>query len=318
MRVTIIPANRTIAAPLAGVSDSVFRRWAVRFGAGLVFTEMTSAEGVRRNDRHTLDLLRYTESERPIVAQIFDDTAEALTEAAVMVENLGFDGVDINLGCPAKKVVKKGAGSALMKDVPKAIGIIRKVVDTVRIPVSVKMRAGWKSGDDTFMELVPELERLGVAFATLHPRSRDQFFTGIVDRERIRTAVGIAGIPIVGNGDVHSGEDAAEMIEQTGCAAVMIGRASMGNPWIFRDISSVLCGKPIPEKPATEEIIGVCSEYISDLVEFYGERNGVKIARKHVAWFTSGMPGSKPLRTTVFSVVKLSEIERALQGFIKC
>lgn len=312
---SLIPVNHTVAAPLAGVSNSVYRRWAVDFGAGLVFTEMASAEGIRRGDPRTLDLLLYSEDERPIVAQIFDDTAEAMREAAMIVEERGFDGVDINMGCPAKKVVNKGAGAALLRDIPLALDIVEAVSKAVTIPVSVKLRTGWSRGEATAIELIREFNGMGLEFVTLHPRSRDMFFSGKADWEMIARAVEVAEMPIIGNGDIFSAEDASRMMNSTECSAVMIGRASMGYPWIFEQVSAILKGEEIPEEPSALEKIEGCKEYIAELIELFGNRNGTNISKKHIVWFTSGMPGCKNLRVRVFRAKTPEDIFDALDNF---
>jgi len=314
---SLLAENRILAAPLAGISNSVYRRWARKFGAGMVFTEMASAEGIRRNDSRTLDLLRFDELERPIFAQIFDDDHIAIRDAAKIIEELGFDGVDLNFGCPAKKVVNKGAGSAILRDMPRALDIVEAALKVVNIPVSVKMRSGWNEGDETAIEMIENINSMGVAFVTLHPRSREKFFKGKSDWSLIAKAVKTAEMPVVGNGDIESGADAVEMIEKTGCSAVMIGRASMGNPWIFDEVSAAIEGREMPEPPSNFEIIEVCRKYIRELIEYHGERNGTNLAKKQIVWFTSGMPNCKRLRTEVFSAKRKEQIFSAIDGFSK-
>lgn len=304
--------NRTLAAPLAGVSNSVYRRWARRFGAELVFTEMASAEGLRRNDRQTHKLLHYTEFERPIFAQIFDDTPEALFDAAKIVEELGFDGIDVNLGCPAKKVVAKGAGAALLKNVPNAVEAVESVVRAVRIPVSAKMRSGWSNGDESAFEIIEALNSMDIAFVTLHPRSREMMFRGKADWSLISRAMETAKMPVIGNGDIFCAADAINMVRQTNCAAVMIGRASMGNPWIFEEVSTALSGRIAPPTPDATHIIRVCREYIEDLVDYFGDYTGSNLAKKHTVWFTSGLPMAKSLRINVFKANCARDIFDAL------
>jgi len=304
-----------LAAPLAGVSNSVYRRWARRFGADIVFTEMVSAEGLRRNDRKTHNLLHYTEFERPIFAQIFDDSPEALFDAAKIVEDLGFDGIDVNLGCPAKKVVSKGAGAALLRDVPKAVEAVESVAKAVRIPVSAKMRSGWSEGDESALEIIEALNPMDLAFVTLHPRSREMMFRGKADWRLISRAVEMAKMPVVGNGDILSASDAMNMVSQTSCAAVMIGRGSMGNPWIFRDISSALAGTTAPPRPSNSQIVRACREYVEELVDHFGAYTGSNLAKKHIVWFTSGLPMAKSLRIEVFNATSAKETLDAIDAY---
>lgn len=310
--ITVLPDNRILAAPLAGVSDTVYRTWARRFSAGMVFTEMISAEGLRRGDRKTLSMLAFGRSERPIGIQLFDDTPNAMAEAAKIAQDREFDLIDINIGCPARKVVGKGAGACLLREPQKAAKIVEAVIESVDIPVSVKMRSGWDVGDDTYLKLIPMLADLGAAFITLHPRSRAEMFRGRADWDKIRRAVEISSVPIVGNGDIHSADDAVRMLDETGCYAVMIGRASFGNPWIFDEVSSAISGGSIPEKPDVERRLEACAEYARDLVEHYGEERGVRLARKHVVWFTGGIPGSKSIRAKAVKAKTLSGIYEAL------
>ncbi len=308
----ILPNNKILAAPLAGVSDTVYCRWALRYGAGLVFTGMVCAEGIRRRSKKTVELLKFPEDVRPIGAQLFDNDPDAIREAAPFVEQMGFDLIDINLGCPAKKVIRKGAGACLMKSPSKAAGIVRAAVESVSIPVSAKIRTGWDSSD-TFQELIYRLADVGVAFVTLHPRSRKQGFSGIADLDKIAEAVELSPFPVVGNGDIRSGEDARRMISKTGCAAVMVGRGSFGNPWIFEEISAALEGRPIPPPPDRKARLDGCAEFIRDLVEFYGEKKAGEIGRKHVGWFTKGMSDGKRVRILAFGCETASEIIRVLE-----
>jgi len=309
---SILPENRVLAAPLAGISDSVYRRWARRFGAGMVFTEMVSAEGLRRGNRKTKAILSITDEERPVGAQLFDDSPEAIADATKVVQHSGFDIVDINLGRPARKVVNRGAGASLLREPETAKRLVEAATNTAQIPVSVKMRTGWEDDDETYLELIPAFADVGVAFITLHPRSRSSMFYERSDWRKIKRAVEISPIPIVGNGDIRSGEDAARMLEETGCAAVMIGRASLGYPWIFEEASRAINALKAPEKPSFEEKLDACAEYVRDLVSLYGDERGTKIARKHIIWFTKGLPGCKEVKKKAFATTSLDEITTIL------
>jgi len=301
-----------LAAPLAGVSDTVFRKWARRFGANIVFTGMVSAEGIRRRDEKSLSLLYYEEDEHPVGAQLFDSSPEAIAEASKIVEAMGFDFIDINLGCPARKVISRGAGASLLREPDKAVNLVKAARDVVDIPVSAKIRTGWENTDLSYREIVPRLSEIGVDFITVHPRSRNEMFSGHSNWDIIKETVALSDVPIVGNGDIYCGEDALRLIDLTGCSSVMIGRGSLGNPWIFSKVAAALAGEDIPKEPSEDERIEVCAEYVSDLISYYGERRGVRISRKHVAWFTRGLPGCKAIRIAVFSAESADEIYRAL------
>ena len=302
-----IPKRGLLAAPLAGVSNPVYRSWAARFGADVAFTEMISAEGLRRNQRKTLDLARYYPLDIPCGAQLFDDEPEPIAEAAPIIEEMGYEFLDINMGCPARKVTKKGAGSALMASPELAASIVSAARSAVDIPVSCKIRSGFHRRDE-YIDLIPALVSAGADFITIHARSAAQLFGGSADWNIIARAVEISEVPVIGNGDIINPEDAPRMLEETGCHAVMIGRASMGNPWIFRRASRALQGREIPSPPDYEEILDGCGEYVADLVELYGERRAIPLSRKHVAWFTKGIPGAKEIRTGAFGAETLDEM----------
>lgn len=220
-------------APLAGVSESPFRRLARELGCGSVVTEMTSAEGLRRGQAGSVALLRYAPDEHPIFAQLFGNEPTALAEAARICERRGFDGIDINMGCPVPKVVRNGAGAALMRTPKLAAAIVSAVKRAVALPVTVKMRAGWSEREITVVPFSRYLEQAGADALIVHPRARSQGYGGRADWSLITKVVQAVAMPVIGNGDLHTAADGARMREQTGCAGIMIGRAALGNPWLF-------------------------------------------------------------------------------------
>ena len=247
-------------------------------------------------------MVSFADSEHPIGIQLFGDSPEALGDAAKNAEDLGFDSIDINLGCPAHKVVKTGSGSALLKDKRSIANIVRTAKSSVKIPISAKIRSGWKDGDRSFLDIIPALEDEGIDLIFFHPRSREGSFKGSADWSLIREAVDISHVPIVGNGDILSGADAKKMVDETGCAAVMIGRGSLGNPWIFDNAARALDGGNLPQELSFESRISTLIEFVSGLVEHYGERRGMLNARKFIIWFTSGMHGAKAVRAKIHEV----------------
>jgi tRNA-dihydrouridine synthase B len=285
-----------VLAPLAGYTDSPMRRIARRFGASVVWTEMVSAEGAVRRSEATLRLLEFHPDERPIAFQLFGATPSSMAGAARLVERLGPDLIDLNVGCPARKVVKNGSGVALMKDLGLLEELVSALVGAVKVPVTAKIRSGWDDRSLNAPQVARVLEDSGVAAVTVHPRTRAQGFTGRSDWSIISEVKRSVGIPVIGNGDVYEPTDAVRMLEETSCDAVMIGRGAIGNPWIFSRTLGLLAGAGDPGPPSLSDRLSVAIEHLDLMVEAKGERKGVMETRKHLVVYLRGFPGMAGLR----------------------
>lgn len=300
--------NNLILAPMAGITNLPFRLLAKEEGCGLVFSEMVSAIGLIRNGRKTRELLRSDPFERPLAVQLFGSEPEILAEAARIVEGLGADILDINMGCPAKKVLSTGAGSSLLKDPLKIKQIIEGVRKAVTIPFTIKIRSGWDSRFINFLEIGRIAEECGVDAITLHSRTTSQGFGGRSDWSHIAELKRALKIPVIGNGDVKTPEDARMMLDETGCDGVMIGRGAMGNPWIFSRTLRYLKEGTVPEPPSEEEVLSAIRRHIEGLVEFTGERGAVREFRKHIGWYTKGLPNSSDFRKTAIHIDNMDDL----------
>jgi len=305
-----------VLAPMAGFTDSVFRRLCRRHGAGLVVTELISSHAIHYRNEKTLAMLRWSEEERPISVQLFGAEPEIMAEAAARVAERGPDLIDINLGCSVPKVIKTGAGAALMKD-PKLAGrVIRAVVEAVDIPVTVKMRRSWDAaGVPDAVEIAQAAVEAGAAAIAIHPRTARQGFSGEADWSVIRRVKEAVKVPVMGSGDVRDPLDARRMFEETGCDAVMIGRAALGNPWIFERTAHYLKTGELPPKPTLAERYDTAIEHVREMAKFWGEEKGVRDFRAHLGWYFRGFAGASRVREQGVRAASLDEIVRVLMAF---
>lgn len=304
--------NNIFLAPMAGVCDFTFRQICEEYGVGAVYSEMVSAKGLYYKDKKTASLMKGKHSV-PYGVQIFGCEPEIIGAVAAEAASYG-DFLDINMGCPTPKIVNNGDGSALLKN-PKLAGrVVKAAVDNAKKPVTVKMRIGWDL-PGVGVEFAKELEANGASAIAVHGRTRAQFYSGKADWTEIRKIVEAVSVPVIGNGDVSSPELARKMMDQTGCSAVMIGRAAEGNPFIFRQINEYLETGAVSYFPADEEKIKQALEHTRRLVENKGEFRGIKEARKHIAWYIKGVKNNAELKTAVFKTSKFNETERLLSDF---
>lgn len=309
---TVNIPNQVVSAPMAGVTDRAFRHMARLYGCGLIFSEMISDMGLVYSQAKTRQLAERSGEDPPLALQIFGSQAEPMVKGALVLEELGADLIDINMGCPTPKIVKNGEGSALMLDIPRAREIIREIVQAVKVPVTVKMRKGWNDEDKTCIELAGAAEAEGASAVTLHPRSRSQFFSGQSDWDMIKIVKSNLNIPVIGNGDIWTADDARRMIDHTGCDAVMIGRGAMGNPFIFRETTELLeNGNHLPP-PTIEERIAAARKHLDLACSFKDEPVAVREMRKHLAWYTRGMRGAASIRQEINHATTREEMETIL------
>jgi len=297
---------------MAGVTDLPFRLLCKEQGAGLLCMEMISAKALQYKNKNTKALLAIHPEEYPVSLQLFGSDPDIVSEMAKGIEELPFQILDINMGCPVPKVVKNGEGSALMKNPKLVYQIVSKTVKAIRKPVTVKIRKGFDDMHVNAAEIAKIVEEAGGAAVAVHGRTREQYYSGKADWEVIRQVKEAVSIPVIGNGDVVSGETALAMMKQTGCDGVMIGRAAQGNPWIFRELAEYGKTGVHPEMPAKEMRKNAMLRHARLQIEFKGKYLGIREMRKHVAWYTKGMEGSAKLREAINRVESYDELEELL------
>lgn len=309
--------NNIFLAPMAGVTDLPFRCICSKYGAGMTYSEMISAKGLWYKDKKTASLMRIAPEERPCAIQIFGSEPEIMAAVVPQVMEFEPDIIDINMGCPAPKIVNNGDGSALMKN-PQLMGeIVNAVVKASPVPVTVKIRSGWDDTSKNALECAKILEANGAAAIAVHGRTRQQFYSGKADWEIIRTIKNELSIPVIGNGDIWTAEDAKAMFDFTGCDAVMIARGAEGNPFIFKQTLELLQTGKVKFFPTPAEKAAQALEHTRMLVADKGEERGIKEARKHIAWYIKGLKGASVLKGIIFKISEFYILEQLLNDYVK-
>lgn len=306
--------NPFILAPMAGVCDLPFRLLCKEKGAAMVCTEMVSAKAIYYNNKNTKELLTIDKNEGPVSLQLFGSEPKLMAEMAKRIEEIPFDILDFNMGCPVPKVVNNGEGSALMKNPVLAGHIIEAMANAISKPVTVKIRAGFDAEHINAVEIAKIAENSGAAAITVHARTREQYYSGKADREIIRLVKETVNIPVIGNGDIDCYESAKHMLEYTGCDGVAIGRGAEGNPWIFEELNAKYAGLDY-NKPSLEEVKEMIMRHAKMLIDYKGEYIGIREMRKHAAWYTAGFKGASKLRGRLNEASSIESLEEIIMGF---
>lgn len=309
----VVLDNNVILAPMAGVSDLPFRLLCKEQGVGMTCTEMVSAKAISFHNKNTEALLETAPDERPVSLQLFGSDPDIISEMAAYIEDRPFDVLDINMGCPVPKVAGNGEGSALMRNPKLVEEIVSKTVRRIKKPVTVKIRKGFTEQEVNAVEIARIAEAAGASAVAVHGRTREQYYSGNADWDIIRQVKEAVKIPVIGNGDINSPQRAKQILEETGCDAVMIGRAAQGNPWLFKEIVTYLKTGELLPRPQRSEVREMMLRHARMQIEYKGEYIGMREMRKHVSWYTAGYPNSAKLRGAINGVDTYEELEALLK-----
>lgn len=310
--------NQVVVAPMAGVTNPAFRKIAKEFGAGLIYTEMVSDKGLGHNNVRTKEMLRVDMDEKPISLQIFGSDIESMVQAAIMVDqDTNADIIDINMGCPVPKVTKSDAGAKLMKEPEKVYLLVKTIVDKVNKPVTVKIRSGWDFDNITAVEVAKNAEKGGASAIAVHPRTRTQMYEGKSDWSIIKAVKNAVNIPVIGNGDIHSPEDAKRMLDETGCDAVMIGRGVLGNPWLIKQVIDYLETGNYEKNISLHEKENYIYKHLDQLIKDRGEKIAVLEMRGHTAWYLKGLKHSTHVKNQIMQTKTSEEIRYIVKEYFE-
>lgn len=312
---TITIQDPVFLAPMSGISDLPFRRIVKKFGAGLVFSEMIASRSMIHHSQESLKMSTSCEGEFPFAVQLAGCEPDVMAEAARMNVDRGADIIDINFGCPVKKIVNKMGGSALMKDEQLAGEIMEATVKAVSVPVTVKMRLGWDQVNRNAPRLARMAEQAGIKMITVHGRTRDQMYKGEADWDAVRAVKDAVSIPVIVNGDILMPEDAREALAQSGADGVMIGRGAQGKPWVLRDTMAYLKGEKIPAAPSLRELHALMLDHYEAMIAYYGERTGVGLGRKHLAWYCTGLRNANAFRAEINMIPDSKSVRAKINAF---